>query len=541
MIKQESIGKSLLGMSRSVIVVAIAFWSLTLILLLHRHYSFYPAHTSFEQGVFNQLFWNGTQGQIFQSSLASTLSSAVVGEGNLPAVSYYRLGQHFNPALLLWLPLYLLIPAPVTLLVLQVTLVTAAGLVLYALARQRLNQQHSTLVTNSFYAASTVIGSTLVNFHDLCQLPLYFFGLLLALEKRWWWLFGVLATLILSIREDTGVILFSLGVYLLLSRRYLGIGLIVCAASLGYMLVVTNLLMPLFSEDVFRQFMIEQFGQYAEGEQSSTLQVIWALISHPERLMVKIITPFYRKIGYLLWQWLPLALIPAISPVAWAVSIFPLLHLFIRDDTTALAINLRYAMTVAPAFFYGAIIWWSQHPNALKPWFRRFWLFCIGFSLVFTLASNPNRAWSFIIPDSIEPLVYVSLPRQWQHASNIRLLLQQIPGDASVSATTHMLPHLSNRRALLEFPELMFLNEAGEESQVGYAVADLWQLQKYQAAFQADREQLLAMVVAIEQMREQGEYGLVSLKDGVVLMQRGEESHPDALKAWEQFRQGLEP
>ena len=55
--------------------------------------------------------------------------------GKSPDVSYHRLGQHFTPALLLWLPIYYLFPHSATLTVLQTTFVTVAGLVLFALAR----------------------------------------------------------------------------------------------------------------------------------------------------------------------------------------------------------------------------------------------------------------------------------------------------------------------------------------------------------------------------------------------------------------------
>lgn len=177
---------------KGVITVAIAFFVLMLGLTLHRYFTFYA---SYDQGIFNQVFWNGIHGRFFQSSLSSQLSTNVVHNGEVPSVFYHRLGQHFTPALLLWIPLYSLFPAPTTLTVLQVTLVTAAGLVLYTLARQYLQPRLAAIITFSFYGANAIIGPTLSNFHDICQIPLFIFGLLLAMEKRWWWLFGLLAVL----------------------------------------------------------------------------------------------------------------------------------------------------------------------------------------------------------------------------------------------------------------------------------------------------------------------------------------------------------
>ena len=253
---------------RWVVGVAIAFFIISLGLTIHRYFSFYA---SYDQGIFNQVFWNSAQGRLFQSSLSSALSTNVVHQGEFPSVSYHRLGQHFTPALLLWLPLYTLFPSPVTLTVLQVTLITVAGLVLYVLARQHLEPPLAALITVSFYTANAVIGPTLSNFHDICQIPLFMFTALLAIEKRWWWLFWVCAILILMVREDSAINLFGVGVYLILSKRYPVQGVLVCLLSFGYILALTNFIMPLFSADISERFMMERFVQYADGEEASTL------------------------------------------------------------------------------------------------------------------------------------------------------------------------------------------------------------------------------------------------------------------------------
>lgn len=528
-----------LSISRGVAIAAFLFWLLGVLLLLHRHYSMYPAYVSFDQGIFNQLFWNGTHGRMFQSSLSSTLSTPVVHDGELPTVFYHRLGQHFTPALALWLPLYALIPSHVTLLVLQVTLITAAGLVLYVLARQYLEPGRSTLITISFYAANAVIGPTLANFHDLSQLPLFLFSALLALEKRLWWVFWLFIGLALAIREDTGVALFSVGIYLVLSRRFPRTGLALCTVSLGYMLVLTNLIMPLFSEDISRRFMIEQFGPYVEGNEASTLDVIWGILTSPVQLLRDLVTPVDRTLKYLLGHWLPLAFIPAISPSAWLLTAFPLLKIFIRDDSIALAINLRYALNVVPGLFYGAILWWSSHPR-LPRQFNRFWVFCLSLSLLFTFTSNPNRSFSFIIPDSFDPQVYITLPRQWQHVSAVRSLMNVIPPDASVSATTHLVPHLSSRREILRFPALRLINDEREEVRVDYVLVDIWQLEQYQVAFADDRQELQNYLPRLDRLIAGNAYGLIGFKDGVVLLQRRSEANPEALAAWMAYRQQLD-
>lgn len=525
---------------RLVIGAAVTFFVLCLVLTLNRYYSFYA---SFDQGIFNQVFWNNLHGRLFESSLSSSLSTNVVHSGDVPEVFYHRLGQHFTPALLLWLPLYALFPSPATLTVLQVTLVTAAGGVLYILARQYLEPPLAAMITASFYGANAVVGPTLANFHDISQLPLFIFGLLLAMEKRWWWLFGVMAILTLAVREDAGVALFGVGFYLICSKRYPRIGFLVCAMSLGYIALITSRIMPLFSQDVSRRMLLEQFGQYIRGNKPSTpLDVLWAMVSNPWRLIVKLCSPISAKIQYLVSHWLPLAFVPAVSPAFWLIAGFPIIFLFLQQGQTPIDISIRYAMSVVPGLFYGAILWWSSRQHLFKKLsFRRFWAICISLSLFFTFTSNPSRTFHFLIPDSIRPWVYVSLPEQWAHVGQMRSLLAQIPPDASVSATTYLIPHFSSRREIVRWPELRLRNDNREVGMVEYVIVDLWQLQQYQSAFRLDRKLLRRSVPLINQLTDNQEYGIIGFQDGVVLMQKSVASNPQATSVWLNFQQELQP
>ncbi|RMH78370.1 MAG: DUF2079 domain-containing protein [Cyanobacteria bacterium J007] len=572
---------------------AIAFFVLTLTLTLHRYYTFYA---SFDQGIFNQVFWNGLHGNFFQSSLSSTLSTNVVHDGEFPEVSYHRLGQHFTPALLLWLPIYALFPTAATLTVLQVVLVTAGGLVLYLLAREYLDRPVAAMITASYYAANAIIGPTLSNFADNCQIPLFVFTLLLAMEKRWWVLFWAMAACILAVREDGGVTLFGVGVYMALSQRFPRAGIAMCILSFGYILGLTNLIMPLFSEDVSRRFTIERFGQYVESDEATTLELLWAFISKPWLVLVELVTPITGKIRYFLGQWLPFAFIPAIAPASWAIAGFPLLQIFLQRGKSALAINIRYAMAVVPGLCYGTILWWAprQHlldapvreliarglakgidrgedsqkqrpfwirwifpvvsplcqrgltwwqkrPHLLELSVRRFWIGCLCLSILFSMTSNPNRTLYFLIPDSIDPWVHVSLPRQWQHSAAIREFLQKIPPDASVSATTYIVPHLSSRREIVRFPALELRNDAGVVIQTDYAIADLWQVEQYLPAFDNDLHRFKAMIPVVDRIVADGIYGLVGFKDGVIFLERGAESDSEAIARWQIYRQRVEP
>lgn len=68
---------------RRVVGIAIAFFLIMAGLLLHRYFTYYA---SYDQGIFNQVFWNNAHGNLFQSTLSSQLSTDVIHAGELPRV-----------------------------------------------------------------------------------------------------------------------------------------------------------------------------------------------------------------------------------------------------------------------------------------------------------------------------------------------------------------------------------------------------------------------------------------------------------------------
>ena len=76
-------------------------------------------------------------------------------------------------------------------------------------------------------------------------------------------LFLMAAGLMPLIREDTGVLLVAVGFWLLVRHRQrwpLALALISWGG--GWVLLCTNVLMSLFSDDNAKRFMVENFGQY---------------------------------------------------------------------------------------------------------------------------------------------------------------------------------------------------------------------------------------------------------------------------------------
>ena len=491
--------------------------------LLVQFWRLWSLTASYDQGIFNQVLWNSGHGRWFASSLSSQLSSAVLHGGLAPDPDYQRLGQHYTPLLLLWAPLVRWLGLA-ALPVVQVSLMTAAGLALHRFARGLLPAGLAAALACSFYGAQAVIGPTWCNFHDLCQLPLLVFLLLLGLLERRWWLLLLAAFLIPLVREDTGVVLFGMAVWMGLRRQApWWVAVLVALWGAAWCLVVTSVLMPAVSADVSKRFMVENFGQYTPGaEELSSLEVLKGLVLQPWRLLWELINPPGKTLGYLAAQWLPLMFVPALSLDAWLLIALPLAGLLLaRGSNDPLAINIRYALLVAPGLFAGSVFWWQQRSQLFAGRrLRRIWTGCVLLSLLLTLASNPNRSLSFLVPDSFVPWVHLPFAQQWQHGQQVRQALAVIPADASVAANTPLIPLLSHRRVLVRLPAWRHWQDStGQLQPVDWVAIDLRLPSWRAAAFDSDRGQVQLLQQRLEELRAEG-YRTVSDGDGVVVLHR---------------------
>ena len=506
---------------REILCAATVFTCLALLLQAWRSHVLLA---SYDQGIFQQVLWNSLHGHPFESTLSSQLSTNVIHAGELPSVDYERLGQHFTPTLLLWAPLFSLIGAAALPLV-QVGLISSAGLLLHRLACGMMKTPIANWIGYGYFAGQALIGPTLGNFTDLCQLPFAVFALMLGLMERRNWLIAVSALLIPLIREDTGVLLVAIGIWLLLHQKQRWpVAITLIAWGGGWVLICTNVVMPLFSDDNARRFMVENFGQYLESDgiqSSSSLGLIRQALRQPHLLLRELVDPPGQTLLYLLGHALPFLFVPLISLDAWILAGPSLLGLFLAQGANdPLSITIRYTLLVVPGFALGTVFWWAgRSVSAPGKRLRGVWRTCLVLSLVLAFSSNPHRSLSALVPDSIQPWVHSTAIEQWHHGSAARSALRVIPADASVSANTPLVPLLARREVLVRFPfGTAYLDREGEVRSVTWIAVDLDMLRRYGVAFGGDWKQLRNSRIWLNENRS--EYAVQAMNDGVVVLQR---------------------
>ncbi|WP_236069100.1 DUF2079 domain-containing protein [Prochlorococcus marinus] len=510
-----------------VLGMAGGFW---LVGLLIQFWRLESLTATYDQALFLQELWSTARGHFFESSLSSELSAAVANQDALPSIDYLHLGQHANVLTVLAAPLVALF-GRWTLPLIQVGLLALAGLVLWRMASARLSRPLAIRLTASYYLSGTVIGPLVENFHDLCWLPLLGFLVVDGLLKQGWRQVMACSFLMLLVREDAGLTLFSLGFWAALRRPGArAIGLMVMAMSLVYVAVMTGWIQPQFDSSLSDRFLQEKFGHLLQGRTGGTFTVLWTMVTHPLRLLAALVSPPGTTLAFLLAPALPLAFIPFVSlDVALMVAV-PLFIALVSQGMSALSVTLRYVLALVPGLFMGAMLWWQAHPGFWSHlWFRRFWTGCLALGLVLTLASNPHRTFSALVPDSFSPFVHVSPVAMLQRAATARHAVGLVPDNASVAADTPLLPLLAEREVALRFPKhIEYYNRQDQIESVQWVLAFPGYYRSLMPLFRQETSRWRSINKALQELMEEGRYGVVSCADGLVVLRNSVDSSPDA-------------
>ena len=503
----------------AVLGLAAGFWLLGFSLQIWRLESF---GATYDQALFLQELWSTAQGRPFESSLSSVLSSAVAVNGSLPHVDYLHLGQHANSLTLLLAPAvaafgWIVLPFA------QATALTAAGLILWRLAQQRLPEELAWRLTLSYFLSGAVLGPMLENFHDLIWYPLFGFLILGGLLDRRLWLVILPSIALLLVREDSGLLLFSIGLWAAVRRpdvRRMGVGLMLI--SFAWVFLVTGFVQPSVDASLSDRFLQEKFGHLVEDVSGGTWSVLLQMAQKPVALLEALVSPPGATLGFLLALTLPLLLVPLFSVDVALIVSAPLLIALLSQGRTALAVTLRYVLALVPGLYIGTLLWWQSNPSIWKKrWLRPCWTTALSIGLLLTFVSNPHRTFSAVVPDSFSPWVHVSPSEMLKRRAVGRKALSLIPPTVSVSADTPLLPWLAQREVAIRFPNgVRYLDREGKIQEVDWVAAFPGYYSPLVPLFKRETEQQREILNELQVLISEGRYERVFCEDGVVVLSR---------------------
>ena len=525
---------------RSLLLLASGFWVVTVLIQIWRLESL---SATYDQALFLQELWSTSQGRPFESSLSSVLSGAVTTNGALPLVNYLHLGQHANFLTLTVSPLVVLM-GRWALPFVQVSALTAAGLLLWRIASRRLDSEVAFRITVAYFLSGAVLGPAIENFHDLIWIPLLGFLVVEGLMERRQWQVLLSAVFLLLVREDSGLVLFSLGLWALMRRpreRYWGFGLML--GSLGWVLIITGWLQPAVDSSLADRFLAEKFGHLVEDPSRGTVALMLAMLREPLAVLQALVSPPGATLGFVLALTLPLLFIPLLSVDALLLVSAPLFVALVSQGRTALAVTLRYVLALVPGLYLGAVLWWQAHPRAWHHQLvRTVWTGVIALGLALTIVSNPHRSFSAVVPDSFVPWIHVP-PKTMLHRREAALkAVAYVPEGASVAADTPLLPLLAQREELIRFPNsVQFKDRKGAVRSVDYVVTFPGYYTPLAPVFKGERRVQIKIRDQVQELLAQGDYKLIHCEAGALVLRRvpdkvqgqkttsGISSHCDAL------------
>lgn len=476
-------------------------------------------------GIMDQAIWSAAHGY----GLHQTVCNILHDTNCYSYAGINRFAIHFEPILFPVSWLYLLWPSPKTLLVLQTLVVGLGAYPAFWLARLRLRNELAAVaiaVLYLFYPAQQQ--ATVYDFHAVTfTAALLLFTLYFMYTRRTFWLF-VFAILSMMCKEEIPLVILMFGLWSALFQQRWRSGLILATIGLIWFEVVTSYLMPHFSP-TGHPLLLARY----EGLGQSPSQVVLTIVKHPIFALKQYVLESHHR-AYLRILLAPAAYLPLLAP--WVlVMAQPSVALNLLSANPQMQTGLfQYSAEIVPVLIFATIeaivliVWLVQwiivRVQRISNAERKQWS-------ADQIVAHSCSAWSVARLARVSLLVllsalvlfkvvqadyffYGALPFSqnfsWPVASARVVVAQRfvdmIPPNASVSAQTKLVPHLSHRSQIYMFP---YGDEIADYVLLD-TVGDVYPFYGTDDYVKEAKSVILG-----------GHYGIVAAQDGFILLKRG--------------------
>lgn len=423
-----------------------------------RYYSF--STPSYDFGIFSQMFY-------YMKETGQPLTT-LERDGLL---SHFAV--HVSPIYYILLPFYCLAPFPATLQILQAAVLTSSVIPLWKLCRLHgLTGWQRTALAAVLLLYPAFSGGTGYDIHENCFLTPLLLWLFYGIDSGNTGITVAAAVLCLGVKEDAAVYVAVIALWLTVKTALRGkgakrqdwiTGSLLLTGSLAWFLLVTGYLAK--SGD---GVMTYRYDNFMYDGASSLLTVIKASILNPMKVLYECADE--EKLRFIALTMLPLLGMPLLTRrYERYILLIPYLLVNLMSD-------YRYQHDIFFQYTFGstACLMYLTVVNLAD--FTRF----RAFPLIGAAIISAACFCAVVIPASVP---YPARCVQYSaHYSAIREALDQIPEDASVSATTFYTAYLSQRETLYDIryasrehildTEYIVLNIPGDSEYQAYADSD---------------------------------------------------------------------
>ena len=508
---------SLFWLATGVVALFVLAFSIFFILFNTGQHDAFLTHGE-DLGIMDQVVWSVWHGQFFHQSICNPISDTNC-YGNLNLTGISRFAIHFDPMLILISPFYFVVPNPKTLQVIQVLVVASGAFPAFWLARLRLRSELASIAIAALYLLYPALQwATIFDFHAVTlTASLLLFTLYFMYTRRTILLF-VFAILAMSCKEEIPIViaLYALWSIVFQRRWRSGIALIVIAAIwTGVGLYVVHISSP-----TGHSLLASRYTYLG----NSPLQVIKNVLRHPISLLKEHVFE-HDHFLYLRTLFAPTAYLALLAPWVWVLALPTLaLNLFSTNGSQYSGLY-QYDAEMIPVLIFSTIealvliVWLVQkilarlrvrleerHTELSFPVKRADWIAHSG-ALLVLLCLILFAVYHADYERGTAPFSQqFKWPVQQAHDDFAQPIINMIPATASVSAQSNLIPHISHRSHIYQFP-------------YGDTVADYIFLDTTSdiTPFYGSND----YINEAKNVLLSGNYGIVTARDGYLLLKRG--------------------
>ncbi len=437
----------------------------------------------FDMGIYDQGIW-----------LLSRFRAPFV---TVRGLNYF--GHHVNPVTLLLVPAYWLGAGPHLLYLVETVWMAAGAVPVWLLARDRLADP---------WAAVALAGAYLLypslewvnwwHFHpDALIIAPLLCAYWLAVRGRWGW-FAVAVGVALACKEDAALAVVALG-GLLVVRGERRAGLATAAAGVVWFVLATKVVIPRANHGVG-----PLYEELFPGFGDSVGAIFYGVVRHPGQVLALAARP--DRVTYYIKLLAPVAFLPLAALPVLLIGGPQVAVNVISGHSLTHDIRYHYSSIVIAAVFLATVeacAWLGGRRQGRQR-------LLVGLVAVTSLAANV--AWS-PSPAGVQFHSGIWVGPQARHAV-VNRAIRLVPAGAGVTATYNLVPHLTHRVHVYEFPNPWVVTNWGvhgerppDPATVDYLVLD--------TTLDGEEQPLYERLTGAG-----GEFAVVFASDGIVVARR---------------------
>lgn len=482
-------------------------------------------------GIYDQALWNTIHGRVLHQTICNSISdtNCTTPDGLM------RFAIHFEPILFPVAASYLIWPDPRLLLILQTLVVASGAYPAFWLARLRLRNEFAGVTIAVLYLLYPAQQQAITfDFHAVTfTAALLLFTLYFMYTRQTMWLF-VFAILSMACKEEIPAVILMFGLWSMAWQRRWWSGLALVLLSACWLVLGIYVIIP-HASPTGHPLLISRFGHLG-----GPVQFVFGVLRHPRAFLNQYVWE-KQHFAYLSSLFAPAGVITPLGPLhplylvllaPWVLILaLPSLATNLLSSETAMYTGIfHYNAEIVPVLIFSTIeaivliLWIFQTIPGVFRWCAR--RAKISFHVPLFIRTHVKGR--VVVASLLVLLLGCGLfnalkedyafyghlpfsrgftwPMMSAHMAVAQRFFSLIPADASISAQNKLVPHLSQREKIYLFP---YADESAE-----YVLLDLkGDIYPYPNIEQYRND--------VQKLLESGNYGIVAMQDGYVLLKRG--------------------